>query len=46
MKKRDLFAMNEMDLKLNTIIIFYLSVESFRILECYLIALKLTINIP
>ena len=34
MKKRDLFPMNEMDLKFNKICIFFVfSIDSFRILE-------------
>ena len=33
MKKRDLFPMNEMDLKSIKSLFFFLSIESFRILE-------------
>ena len=46
MKKRDLFPMNEMDLKFSKTFIFYNWYKILEIWKCYSMALMYTFEIP
>ena len=46
MKKRDLFPMNEMDLKFNKINVFSNQYKILEIRKCYSMALMFTLDTP